>query len=226
MSKGAPKEVLKLRGPDSSLGKGARSSVRKRRRTRKLRQPNAQPNDGESGPLNWRMQHHPLGEDSPALTRTRIDDVQDDAPPSYPMRAADTIDALLKKGRIDDKAALGARKFEMMFQYASLNGYATRDIRVPPGAKGTGNGGISAPHNVHAARDGVWLAMCALGGIGTPGANIVWDVLGLGMTIKGHAERCQFGGGRSLNPMTATGILVQSCFTLAAFYQIEGNARL
>jgi len=38
------------------------------------------------------------------------------------------------------------------------------------------------------------------------------------MTIKGHAERCQFGGGRSLNPMTATGILVQACFTLAAHF--------
>jgi len=38
------------------------------------------------------------------------------------------------------------------------------------------------------------------------------------MTIKGHAERCQFGQGRSLNPMTATGILVQACFSLSVHY--------
>jgi hypothetical protein len=60
--------------------------------------------------------------------------------------------------------------------------------------------------------------MQALGSIGTPGANIVWDVLGLGMINKAYAEPSQFGNGHSLNPMTATGILVQSCFTLAVFY--------
>ena len=55
---------------------------------------------------------------------------------------------------------------------------------------GSHDGGGSEPHSILHSRDHVWAAMEALGGIGTPGANIVWDVLGLGMTIKGHAERC------------------------------------
>ena len=170
---------------------------------------------GNASQQNWRMQHHPLGDDRPALVRAEIAGENGRGPVSYAMRAPDTIDALLNKGRIDEKAAAGARKFEAIFQGASLQGLASRDIRQVPGSF---NAGHAEPHRILSARDEVWRAMRALGGIGTPGANIVWDVLGLGMTIKAHAERCQFGNGRSLNPMTATGILVQSCFTLAALY--------
>lgn len=239
MSNSVPKDDLTLREPGNRNG-NKRHRKRKLRIQKKPRKSDAGQiegqNGGEGAALKWRMQHHPLGDDSPALARTQINADQFDSnkngdpnssqatnqaggPPSYPMRAADTIDALLKKGRIDEKAAASARKFEMMFQFASLNGYATRDIMAPPSSKGSNGGGTSIPHNVLTARDEVWRAMCALGGIGTPGANIVWDVLGLGMTIKAHAERCQFGAGRSLNPMTATGILVQSCFSLAAYFE-------
>ncbi len=171
-----------------------------------------QPNDA-AGPMHWRLQHHPLGEGRPALVPTEI--AAGDGPVAYAMRVPDTIDALVHKGRIDHRAAAGARKFEGIFQGASLIGLVNRDVRVTPGSFNPGGG---EPHCILAARDEVWAAMRALGGIGTPGANAVWDVLGLGMTIKAHAERCQFGNGRSLNPMTATGILVQSCFTLAAHY--------
>ena len=165
--------------------------------------------------LKWRMRHHPLGEEGPALQRTKITDAGNNGPPAYPMRAVDTVDALEKKGRIDHKAAAGARKFEAIFQAASLHGLASRDPCLMPGGRHTGN---AEPHRILHARDQVWEAVRALGGIGTPGANIAWDVLGLGMTIKAHAVRCQFGNGRSLNPMTATGILVQACFTLAVHY--------
>jgi hypothetical protein len=161
------------------------------------------------------MQHHSLGEDRPALRRTQVACGNDGGPTSYPMRATDTVQALLNKGRIDDRAAAGAQKFEAIFERASLSGLASRDIRLIPGQF---NPGSNEPYGVLRARDDVWEAMRALGGINSPGANIVWDVLGLGMTIKAHAERCQFGNGRSLNPMTATGILVQSCFTLSVHF--------
>lgn len=175
---------------------------------------------GDESALNWRMQHHPLGEDQPGLARIKIAGPEGGTPSSYPpssypMRAADTVDALEKKGRIDHRAAAAARKFEATFQRASLQGLANRDLRQMPGSH---DGGGSEPHSILHSRDDVWAAMEALGGIGTPGANIVWDVLGLGMTIKGHAQRCQFGRGRSLDPMTATGILVQACFSLAVHY--------
>ncbi|MDP6875903.1 MAG: thiamine-phosphate kinase, partial [Alphaproteobacteria bacterium] len=145
-----------------------------------------------------------------ALARVEVSGEDGRGPASYPMRAADTVDALLNKGRIDHGAAAAAKKFEEIFHRASLEGVASRDIRLIPGEGALGG---PEPHRILRARDDVWDAIRALGGIGSPGANIAWDVLGLGMTIKAHAERCQFGGGRSLNPMTATGILVQSCFT-------------
>ncbi|MBT4486907.1 MAG: hypothetical protein HOC72_05185, partial [Rhodospirillaceae bacterium] len=141
--------------------------------------------NNDEGGLNWRMQHHPLGEDRPALIRTQITDAAGNAPPAYPMRAGDTVEALERKGRIDERAAAGARKFEAVFHQASLQGLANRDLRMMPGSHKSGG---SEPHSILYARDGVWEAMCALGGIGTPGANIAWDVLGLGMTIKAHAE--------------------------------------
>jgi hypothetical protein len=166
-------------------------------------------------PSNWRMQHDPLGEGGRALARVEVSGEDGRGPASYPMRAADTVDALLNKGRIDHGAAAAAKKFEEIFHRASLEGVASRDIRLIPGEGALGG---PEPHRILRARDDVWDAIRALGGIGSPGANIAWDVLGLGMTIKAHAERCQFGGGRSLNPMTATGILVQSCFTLAVHF--------
>lgn len=197
--------------PKSPGGKG----TNRRRASRRQAQLGRLQLSGNAGPTNWRLQHHPLGDDSPALVRADIAAEDGRGPVTYAMRAPDTIDALVNKGRIDHRAAAGARKFEGIFQRASLNGLANRDIRVTPGSFNPGGG---EPHRILAARDEVWGAMRALGGIGTPGANVVWDVLGLGMTIKAHAARCQFGNGRSLNPMTATGILVQSCFTLAAHY--------
>ena len=191
---------------------GGRRQGRLRRRRLKLGPAQA---DAAMEPSPWRMQHHPLDEDGPALSRAQISNKDGAGPASYPMRATDTVQALLNKGRIDDHAAAGAQKFEAIFQRASLSGLASRDIRR---IAGPFNPGHNEPYGILRARDDVWEAMRALGGINTPGASIAWDVLGLGITIKAHAERCQFGNGRSLNPMTATGILVQSCFTLAVHF--------
>ena len=200
-------------GPSAGLPGGGRK--RRRQRKRRLLGGRAQ-REAAMAPSNWRMQHHPMEGDGDGPSVARVEVAGEyGAPASYPMRAADTVQALLNKGRIDQRAAAAARKFEEIFHQASLEGVASRDIRKTPG---DGTPGGPEPHRILGARDDVWEAIRALGGIGSPGANVVWDVLGLGMTIKGHAERCQFGGGRSLNPMTATGILVQACFTLAAHF--------
>ncbi len=204
----------------SEAGRPRKSATASRKKGRRHRQidggEHGQP-FGESGPTRWRNQHHPLDEGVPALRRTRIEieDEADGSSRAYPMRAGDVVEALERKGRIDHRAAAGAKKFETLFQRASLQGVVVRDLRTPPAPFRLGS---AEPHNILEARDAVWQAVEALGGIGTPGANIAWDVLGLGMTIKSHAERCQFGNGRSLNPMTATGILVQTCFSLAAHF--------
>jgi len=207
-----------MRQPKQHPG-SATPAIKRRARGRRRSLRPGRMNSNENS-LNWRMQHHPLDDGKPALSRVQIPGAETGGPPSYPMRAADTVDALEKKGRIDHRAAAAARKFEATFQWASLQGLACRDLAQLPGGRGSNGGGGSGgePNSILRSRDQIWAAMGALGGMGTPGANIVWDVLGLGMTIKGHAERCQFGGGRSLNPMTATGILVQSCFSLAVYY--------
>ena len=206
-----------MRQPTQNLSQTLRLTpqARKRRGNARRGTPGRGRLSGDESVLNWRMQHHPLGEDKPGLARMKIINPEHGTPPSYPMRAADTVDALEKKGRIDHRAAAAARKFEATFHSASLQGLANRDLAQMPGSH---DGDGSEPHSILHSRDHVWAAMEALGGIGTPGANIVWDVLGLGMTIKGHAERCQFGQGRSNNPMTATGILVQACFSLSVHY--------
>ncbi len=202
----------------ASSGHGMKPSgggVRNRRQRRRRLKLSPGQADAAIEPSRWRMQHHALDEDRPALSRIQIACEDDGGPPSYPMRAVDTVQALLNKGRIDSQAAAAAQKFEAIFQRASLDGLASRDIRRTPVPFDPGN---SEPYGILRARDDVWAAMHALGGINTPGANIAWDVLGLGITIKAHAERCQFGNGRSLNPMTATGILVQSCYTLSVHF--------
>ncbi|WP_147395203.1 hypothetical protein [Azospirillum cavernae] len=90
-----------------------------------------------------------------------------------------------------------------------------------------GGGGVTRdqPAKVYRARDDVGRAIRALGGMGSPAANAVWDVLGLGLTVKEHAERTIFGAGRSLNPTAAKGILVASLGVLAWHYGYDPESR-
>ncbi|MDP6342440.1 MAG: hypothetical protein QF578_14935 [Alphaproteobacteria bacterium] len=199
-------------GAADGKGRGRKRGNRRRRDRSNLNAP------GRTDALDWRARHHPLGEAAPAVSRSEGTIADADGRVAYPMRAIDVVDALMRRGRIDGRAAEAARDFERNFEVAHLTGVAARDVSAPIDRSHRSGPPRAEPHRVLAARDRVWAALEALGGVGTPGASAVWDILGMGMTIKQHAERCQFGDGRSLNPMAATGILVQACYTLAAHF--------
>tara|TARA_R110002020_G_scaffold347014_3_gene560780 strand:- start:358 stop:888 length:531 start_codon:yes stop_codon:yes gene_type:complete len=167
-------------------------------------------------PTKYRQRHKPVDAPGPAIIRSdkQIKDI--DGNIAAPFVVRDAVAILERSGKLDQRAADAARKFSEDFAAASLSGYQTADLTRPIGSGGQGSGG---PTNaVYGARDRVWNALQCLGGVGSPGASVCWDVLGLGLSIKEHAERTVFGA-RSLDPRAATGILVGAAHTLSAHYE-------
>ena len=170
----------------------------------------------ELKPTKYRQRHKPVDAPGPAIVRVdkQIKDV--DGNIAAPFVVRDAVAILERAGKLDQSAADAARKFGEDFATAALSGYQTVDLAQPIGGGGQGTGGPTEA--VYGARERVWRALQSLGGIGAPGASICWDVLGMGLSIKEHSERTIFGS-RSLDPRTATGILVGAAHTLSVHYE-------
>jgi hypothetical protein len=129
-----------------------------------------------------------------------------------PYMARDTIDFLLRAGKISRSHADAARIFGADFALGSLSGVKCVDWLGSHGSSGNGASGA-----VLAARDRVYGAMVYLG---QPGSSAAWHVIGLGETVKDWAASTQLGNGRSLNPQEALGILRGAIGNLAAHYRV------
>jgi hypothetical protein len=67
------------------------------------------------------------------------------------------------------------------------------------------------------ARNRIWSALEALGGIASPAGSCVWHVVGCEWSVKDWALR-QGWGGRPLSQETASGVLVGALGTLQAHF--------
>lgn len=137
-----------------------------------------------------------------------------------PYRVVDILHALARKEEIQVWHVEAGEHFQAAFRAAHLDQLAAADLT-------RGGGGVlrDQPAKAVRARQDIGEAVRALGGMGSPAANAVWDVLGEGLTVKEHAERTIFGAGRSLNPTAAKGILVAALGVLAWHYGYDPEAR-
>lgn len=137
-----------------------------------------------------------------------------------PFRVVDILHALERKEEIERWHVEAGEHFQTSFAVAHLDPLASPDM-----SRGGGGQLRDQPAKVYRAREDVMGAMQALGGFGSPAANVIWDCLGEGMTLKQHAERTIFGSGRSLNQTAAKGVLVGALGVLSWHYGYDPARR-
>ncbi len=133
--------------------------------------------------------------------------------PARPYRATDTILVMERRGTITSAMRQAAEDFRATFHRAALDPLRAPDLnRVPRIGRDPSLGERGGE-----AREKVWAAMTALGGIHSPAGSCVWHVVGCEWTLKDWALR-EGWGGRPLSVETAAGVLVGGLGVLQALY--------
>ncbi len=124
-------------------------------------------------------------------------------------RVVDTIGLLERNGTITPDMAMAAEAFARDFRTAHLAGIRTASlIRVDSSRR------PERPHGNEGARRRVLRDMEALGGLGAPGAQAVWHVVGLEESLRewSHSDAWQ---GKPIRYYAAQGVLVAALGVLA-----------
>ena len=133
--------------------------------------------------------------------------------PARPYRATDTLLVMERRGTITPAMRQAAEDFRAIFRAASLDPLRAADLhRVPSTGRGPELGTRGGD-----AREKIWSALRALGGIQSPAGSCVWHVVGCEWTLKDWALR-EGWGGRPLGVETAAGILVGALGMLQGLY--------
>ena len=173
-------------------------------------QPGKSTDADENRATRFRQQHIAVeGDSGPAIVRhgEQVMDAKEEIGDPYVVR--DVIMIMESRGTIKDQQVDAARKFEHDFARASLTGYQCPDMDRVMG-EGTNSGG--EPQRVLLARDRVYSALKALGGVGSRTSRAVWNVFGMGETMTGYSVKD--GANRS----NIAGMLLAACDTLVAHY--------
>ena len=133
--------------------------------------------------------------------------------PGRPYRAIDTLALMERRGTIDAPMRQAAEEFRAAFRAACLDPLRASDLsRTPQGARM-----LHGSERQAAAREKIWTALTALGGIGSPAGSCVWHVVGCEWTVKEWALRAGWGG-RPLSQETAAGVLIGALGALRGLY--------
>jgi hypothetical protein len=133
--------------------------------------------------------------------------------PARPYRATDTLLVMERRGTITAAMRQAGEDFRAIFRAASLDPLRAPDLnRIASGGPDSYLGERGG-----AAREKIWDAMTALGGIQSPAGSCVWHVVGCEWTLKDWALR-EGWGGRPLGVETAAGVLVGALGVLQGLY--------
>ncbi len=133
--------------------------------------------------------------------------------PARPYRATDTLLVMERRGTITSAMRQAAEDFRAIFRAAALDPLRAPDLnRVPRVGRD-----LNLGERGGAAREKIWTAMTALGGIHSPAGSCVWHVVGCEWTLKDWALR-EGWGGRPLSVETAAGVLVGALGVLQGLY--------
>lgn len=132
---------------------------------------------------------------------------------SQPYRTRGTLQRLYEASTITAEMLAAGDRFHTDFIRAGFEGLKAADMGgVIGGGRGSG-----IPFHLVDARESVWGALQALGGISSPAGCCAWQILGRETTIQGWAQ-AEGWRGRAINVMTATGILIGALGVLATQY--------
>lgn len=159
--------------------------------------------------LRFRNRHDPLGEGRGAVEC--IPDAERDRQGAT-HRTRDTLDLLYDRRTITLEQLGAGRRFERDFRLANLDHLRAGPMMQLP------RGRSELADSTVGARRRIGEAMARLGWGNAPNGAIAWNVLGLGMTLAGHAEASVLGTGRSLDKRMATGVLLGALDLLERHY--------
>ena len=128
--------------------------------------------------------------------------------PAQPYRALSLLASMHKRGSISDEQREGGERFYEDFRRAHLDGLRASDWSRPIGHTTL----HIEPSTVEFARDRVWKACRALGGVFSLPTSITWAVVGWEVTIKYWAFQ------NHRNVQEAKGILLASLDVLSFHY--------
>lgn len=137
---------------------------------------------------------------------------------SQPFRVVDTLMAMERRGTITPEMKRAGEMFRDEFGHAALEPLRAADLSRLSGTAGPRD----ATTAQYTAREAVWEAIKALGGIGSPLGCCAWQVLGMGASLKEWAAR-EGWRGRPIGEKTAAGILVGALGVLAAHFGLASD---
>ncbi|TPQ51971.1 hypothetical protein C2U72_05580 [Prosthecomicrobium hirschii] len=148
---------------------------------------------------------------SSRLTTREVVEIDPDGVRVVHHRVVDTLGRMFEAGTIDAGMLSAARDFQAAFTVASFDRMPSASL-ILVHAPGTGVGAMT--DRQLGAREQVFRALDALGGMGSPAGACVWHVVGLQASLREWSMR-QGWGGRAVRHEAAQGILVAALGVLA-----------
>jgi hypothetical protein len=138
--------------------------------------------------------------------------------PSRPYRAIDVLATMERRGSITAGMRRAGEDFRARFATASLDPlHALDPARLRQGRTPRNRGDDGPGLRIEAAREAVWRALVAVGGIGSPAGSCLWHVVGWERPVKEWALK-QGWNGRRVSQEAASGILIAALGALEAHF--------
>ncbi|MBV8457442.1 MAG: hypothetical protein JO122_12585 [Acetobacteraceae bacterium] len=138
--------------------------------------------------------------------------------PSRPYRAVDTLAVMERRGSISAGMRQAGEDFRARFAVAQLDPLRVPDwSRLRDGSPTRANDADGPALRIEAARDAVWRAIQAVGGLGSPAGSCLWHVVGWERSLKEWAIE-QGWSGRRVSQETASGILIAALGALKGHF--------
>jgi Domain of unknown function (DUF6456) len=138
--------------------------------------------------------------------------------PARPYRAVDTLGAMERRGSITAGMRQAGEDFRVRFATAQLDPLRAPDwSRLRVGGSPRFRTGDGSGLRIEGARDAVWRAIRAVGGIGSPAGSCLWHVVGWERSLKEWALE-QGWNGRRVSQEAASGILIAALGALEAHF--------
>jgi hypothetical protein len=143
--------------------------------------------------------------------------------PARPYRAVDTLAAMERRGTITPEMRQSGEDFRARFAIAQLDPLSAFDLTRLKAGRNAGSRPAEGPGlRIEHARDVVWRAILAVGGLGSAGGSCLWHVLGWERTLKEWALE-QGWNGRRVSQEAASGILIAALGALEAHLKTPHN---
>jgi len=135
-----------------------------------------------------------------------------------PYRFVDTLAVMERRGSITAGMRQAGEDFRDCFAIAQLDPLSAFDISRPRTGSRGGFRSMEEPGSrIENARNVVWRATLAVGGLGSAGGSCIWHVVGWQQSLKEWALE-QGWNGRRVSQEAASGILIASLGTLEAHF--------